>query len=63
MLQDNKTKAPPCPVCGRKASPETKPFCTPRCRDVDLNRWLSGTYAIAVEDGETRSALANDNDG
>jgi endogenous inhibitor of DNA gyrase (YacG/DUF329 family) len=22
------------------------PFCSPRCRDVDLNRWLSGRYVI-----------------
>jgi endogenous inhibitor of DNA gyrase (YacG/DUF329 family) len=35
-----------CPICGKPASEANKPFCSPRCRDVDLNRWLSGSYAI-----------------
>jgi uncharacterized protein len=35
-----------CPICGKPASPETLPFCSPRCRDVDLNRWLSGSYVV-----------------
>jgi uncharacterized protein len=36
----------PCPVCGKPADPAMPPFCSKRCRDVDLNRWLSGTYII-----------------
>jgi uncharacterized protein len=40
------TKAKPCPICGKPASAESRPFCSERCRDVDLNRWLSGRYAI-----------------
>ena len=39
-------KAPPCPICGRPASPETKPFCSPRCADIDLGRWLGERYVI-----------------
>jgi endogenous inhibitor of DNA gyrase (YacG/DUF329 family) len=31
---------------------EFKPFCSRRCADVDLNRWLSGVYAIPVKDDE-----------
>jgi len=46
-----------CPICGRPPSDATRPFCSPRCRDVDLNRWLKGSYVIPgrdddVEDGE-----------
>jgi endogenous inhibitor of DNA gyrase (YacG/DUF329 family) len=37
-----------CPICGRPATPTYRPFCTRRCADVDLNRWLSGAYAIPV---------------
>ena len=29
-----------------EASDETRPFCSPRCRDVDLHRWLSGHYVV-----------------
>jgi endogenous inhibitor of DNA gyrase (YacG/DUF329 family) len=39
-------KARPCPICGKPAVEASKPFCSERCRDVDLNRWLSGSYAI-----------------
>jgi endogenous inhibitor of DNA gyrase (YacG/DUF329 family) len=42
----------PCPECGRPSSRETYPFCSKRCTEVDLNRWLSGGYAIPVRDDE-----------
>jgi endogenous inhibitor of DNA gyrase (YacG/DUF329 family) len=35
-----------CPVCGKPASEKTRPFCSSRCRDVDLHRWLSGRYVV-----------------
>jgi len=46
-----------CAVCGKPVDDKFKPFCSARCRDVDLNRWLSGVYAIPAteetdEDGE-----------
>lgn len=38
---------PLCPVCERrKADPQYRPFCSKRCADVDLSRWLKGGYAI-----------------
>ncbi|MEL6365847.1 MAG: DNA gyrase inhibitor YacG [Pseudomonadota bacterium] len=41
---------PACPVCGALRADDFKPFCSKRCADVDLHRWLSGGYAIpAVE--------------
>ena len=42
----SKVAGKPCPECGKPANPATLPFCSPRCRDVDLNRWLSGRYVI-----------------
>lgn len=45
--------ARPCPICGKPSAPaesDVAPFCSQRCKDVDLNRLLKGTYAIpAVE--------------
>lgn len=41
-----------CPICGKAEAAEFKPFCSARCRDVDLNRWLSGSYAIPGRDGD-----------
>jgi len=51
------TDAKKCPICGKPATEAAKPFCSPRCRDVDLNRWLSGSYVVpgrpeADEDAE-----------
>jgi endogenous inhibitor of DNA gyrase (YacG/DUF329 family) len=48
--------AKPCPECGKPASPATLPFCSPRCRDVDLNRWLSGRYVIPGNDTDPEDA-------
>jgi endogenous inhibitor of DNA gyrase (YacG/DUF329 family) len=41
-----------CPICGKPVEPEFKPFCSKRCADVDLNRWLSGVYAVPAEGDE-----------
>lgn len=35
-----------CPICGKPADDKAKPFCSTRCRQVDLNRWLSESYRI-----------------
>lgn len=35
-----------CPECGHASTREHWPFCSNRCREVDLNRWLSGSYVI-----------------
>lgn len=35
-----------CAICGKPQDLSFRPFCSKRCADVDLNRWLSGGYAI-----------------
>jgi uncharacterized protein len=45
-------QARPCPICGKPAIASAKPFCSDRCRDVDLNRWLSARYIIPARDEE-----------
>ena len=42
-----------CPICGKPGSDDTKPFCSTRCADVDLQRWFSGAYAIPVAEDES----------
>jgi endogenous inhibitor of DNA gyrase (YacG/DUF329 family) len=47
-----------CPTCGKPPEEKFRPFCSARCRDVDLHRWLSGRYAIPVaEDADEDGAL------
>jgi endogenous inhibitor of DNA gyrase (YacG/DUF329 family) len=45
-------KPKPCPICGKPATEASHPFCSERCRDVDLNRWLSGSYVVPGREDE-----------
>lgn len=40
-----------CPACGTPARHEFRPFCSRRCQDADLGRWLRGAYRIPTEQG------------
>jgi endogenous inhibitor of DNA gyrase (YacG/DUF329 family) len=35
-----------CPMCGRPAEVSHRPFCSVRCADADLGRWLTGQYRV-----------------
>lgn len=39
-----------CPICKSPADPKYRPFCSRRCADVDLARWLNGAYAVPAEE-------------
>ncbi len=39
-----------CPICDRKSDEKFRPFCSKRCADVDLGKWLGGGYAIPSND-------------
>jgi endogenous inhibitor of DNA gyrase (YacG/DUF329 family) len=41
-----------CPICTRQPDPKYRPFCSRRCADVDLAKWLGGSYAIPSDDPE-----------
>ena len=45
-------KKPTCPICSEERSEKYRPFCSKRCADIDPNRWLTGQYAIPVEEEE-----------
>jgi len=47
-----------CPICGRPAALRYRPFCSRRCADVDLSRWLRGAYAITAEADDEDGAAA-----
>jgi len=52
-------KGPRCPICGKPAVQDYRPFCSRACADEDLGRWLGGRYVVPGErvapegDGET----------
>ena len=56
-----------CPICGKPGAASYRPFCSKRCADVDLNRWLSGVYAAPVteaedEDGAPKLDMSGEDD-
>ena len=50
-----------CPICGKPAAEKFRPFCGKRCADVDLNRWLSGVYAVPVQEDTDEDGTPKDN--
>ncbi|MCD7059108.1 DNA gyrase inhibitor YacG [Pelagibacterium xiamenense] len=62
-MPDNVTRLrnpKPCPICGKPSVQAYHPFCSTRCADLDLGRWLKGSYVIpgkslteGLEDDET----------
>ena len=55
----------PCPICAKPAAAAYRPFCSKRCADVDLQRWLSGSYVIpgAPEEEGDEPPRAPEDDG
>jgi endogenous inhibitor of DNA gyrase (YacG/DUF329 family) len=47
-----------CPICSRPATEGYRPFCSRRCADVDLARWLNGSYAVPSDDPEDAEEVA-----
>lgn len=47
-----------CPICKKAAVEEYRPFCSRRCADVDLGRWLTGSYGVASDDPEDAEQAA-----
>jgi len=57
---DKPRKESRCPICGKPSGKDTSPFCSRRCADIDLGRWLKGVYAIPARPDE---AGEEDGDG
>ena len=52
---------PVCPICSKSAVERYAPFCSKRCADVDLSRWLKGSYAIPGETAENEGETLGQN--
>lgn len=50
-MADTPSKEPRCPICGKPSAHKTRPFCSRRCADIDLSRWLKGVYRVPAEEG------------
>ena len=55
--KQSKTATVKCPICGKPPDAVLHPFCSKRCADVDLHRWLSGVYVVPVTEDEEEDEL------
>lgn len=39
-----------CPICEKETDQKYRPFCSSRCADLDLGKWMTGAYAVPSED-------------
>ncbi|HYB08136.1 MAG TPA: DNA gyrase inhibitor YacG [Alphaproteobacteria bacterium] len=49
-FESRRKKAAKCPICGRPPEGKYKPFCSRRCADVDLSRWLGEVYRVPTDE-------------
>lgn len=47
-----------CPICSEDSVTKYRPFCSKRCADIDLSRWMNGSYAIPSQSEEDAEDLA-----
>lgn len=52
----------PCPICGKPAEARYRPFCSKRCADVDLGRWLGERYRISSAPSDEGEGEEEDDD-
>ncbi|WP_420584868.1 DNA gyrase inhibitor YacG [Ruegeria sp.] len=45
-----------CPICGEGTVTKFRPFCSKRCADIDLAKWLNGSYAVPSQREEDPDA-------
>jgi endogenous inhibitor of DNA gyrase (YacG/DUF329 family) len=56
-----------CPICKKNARPRTEnpayPFCSPRCKQVDLGKWLNEEYRVPAEESSSSDDDASNGNG
>ena len=48
MPEPEKRTGGKCPICGDAGTERFRPFCSKRCADLDLSKWLGGGYSVPV---------------
>jgi len=56
------TKGGRCPICGRPRDPSHRPFCSKRCAEIDLGRWLKESYRVQTDESPEDEVVRKDGD-
>ena len=63
MASDRPTKSKvKCGICGKPVVPEFRPFCSTRCKQIDLGRWLNESYRVPAVEQEDDAAGGSSED-
>ena len=62
MANDDSVVSRRCPTCEAPTQHHFRPFCSKRCQDLDLGRWLRGAYRIPTEEGPAEGPAEGDDD-
>ena len=68
-MSERTPKGGRCSICGAPIAPAFRPFCSKRCADIDLARWMSETYVVpggdsdADEDGDNAEVMHGEREG
>jgi hypothetical protein len=66
VMSDAVTDEPSCPVCDEPVPPRDEndafPFCSKRCREIDLGRWLDEQYSIPMTADSTERTMPEASD-
>jgi endogenous inhibitor of DNA gyrase (YacG/DUF329 family) len=58
--QRRQAKPRKCPICRKPAVEASRPFCSERCRKIDLDRWRTEAYRVPVVEADDDTAAAAD---
>jgi endogenous inhibitor of DNA gyrase (YacG/DUF329 family) len=51
-----------CPICSKETVQKYRPFCSKRCADLDLGKWMSGAYAVPSQSEDDAEELMDELD-
>jgi endogenous inhibitor of DNA gyrase (YacG/DUF329 family) len=49
-----------CPICAKESDPKYRPFCSRRCADIDLGRWLNERYVLPAKPADEEESTPDD---
>jgi endogenous inhibitor of DNA gyrase (YacG/DUF329 family) len=49
-----------CPMCDKDTDAKYRPFCSKRCSDLDLGKWLTEAYVIPAADTDEEDGMSSD---
>lgn len=55
--EKSERSGPRCPICREATEAAYRPFCSKRCADIDLGRWLNGSYAISGHEDDDEDGV------